>query len=144
MRNNQSVAKTGVIDKNTKIIFRSNCCKLTVGIELSVQTFKLNQNKELYLEKMIEFLYVFLQRNNYFNNTHRLTLMFYGRCFYPKFKTLKEAYDYLVICLISRSKKTLRFRSNKNTRLISQLRFKRITREGFTKTSIEESSGHRT
>ena len=45
---------------------------------------------------MIEFLYVYLHRNNFFNNTHRLTLIFYGRCFYPQFNTLQEAYDYLV------------------------------------------------
>lgn len=96
MRNNQTVAKFGIIDKNTKVIFRSNCCKLTIGIQLAVQTFQLNEDKQLYIEKMIEFLYVLLQRNHYFNNAHRVTLIFYARCFYPRFKSLKEAYDYLV------------------------------------------------
>jgi len=52
MRNNQTMVKTGIIDKNTKLIFRTNCSKLTVGIELSTETFELNENKELYLEKM--------------------------------------------------------------------------------------------
>jgi hypothetical protein len=41
---------------------------------------------------MIEFLYVYLQRSTFFNATHRLTLIFYGRLYYPQFKTLQEAY----------------------------------------------------
>jgi hypothetical protein len=45
MRNNQTVVKSGVIDKNTKIIFRSNCCKVTIGIEIAIETFELNENK---------------------------------------------------------------------------------------------------
>lgn len=45
---------------------------------------------------MIEFLYVYLHRNTHFNNSHRLTLIFFGRCYYPQFKTLKAAYDYLL------------------------------------------------
>ena len=45
MRNNQTIAKSGIIDKNTKIIFRSNCCKLTIGIEFSIETFQLNEKK---------------------------------------------------------------------------------------------------
>ena len=42
---NQTVVKSGVIDKNTKIIFRSNCCKVTIGIEIAIETFELNENK---------------------------------------------------------------------------------------------------
>ena len=45
---------------------------------------------------MIEFIYIYLHRNNNFNNAHRLNLIIYGRCFYPQFKTLKDAYHFLV------------------------------------------------
>lgn len=45
MRSNQSIVKSGIIDKNTKIIFRTSCSKLTVGIELSIETFQLNDKK---------------------------------------------------------------------------------------------------
>ena len=55
---------------------------------------------------MIEFLYVYLQRSVFFNSSPRLTLVFFGRCFYPQFKTLQAAYDYLVILFLHSSNKT--------------------------------------
>jgi hypothetical protein len=36
MRSNQTIVKTGIIDKSTKIVFRTSCSKLTVGVELSI------------------------------------------------------------------------------------------------------------
>lgn len=45
MRSSQCIVKSGIIDKNTKIIFRTSCSKLTVGIELSIETFQLNDRK---------------------------------------------------------------------------------------------------
>jgi hypothetical protein len=39
LKNNQNVAKSGLIDKNTKLIFRTNCSKLSIAIELSIETF---------------------------------------------------------------------------------------------------------
>ena len=96
MKSNTTIVKSGIIDKNTKMIFRTNCSKLTIGIEISVESFHLNEKKELYLEKMIEFLEVYIHRMQFFNASHRLTFLLYGKCFYPDFKTLAEVYDRLV------------------------------------------------
>lgn len=49
MKTSQIIVKSGIIDKNTKIIFRTSCSKLTVGVELSTETFQLNEKNELYL-----------------------------------------------------------------------------------------------
>ena len=49
IRPNQAIVKNGIIDKQTKVIFRTGCSKLTVGVEVSVETFQLNERKELYL-----------------------------------------------------------------------------------------------
>jgi hypothetical protein len=35
MHNNEEVRKTGIITKNTKIIFRSGCAKYTILVEIS-------------------------------------------------------------------------------------------------------------
>ena len=32
MRNNLTIIKHGIIDKNTKLVFRTNCSKVTIGI----------------------------------------------------------------------------------------------------------------
>jgi hypothetical protein len=44
---------------------------------------------------MIEFLEVYIHRMQFFNVTHRLTFLLYGKCFYPDFNTLADAYDRL-------------------------------------------------
>ena len=49
IRPNQAITKSGIIDKHTKVIFRTSCSKLTVGIEIAVESFQLNEKKELYL-----------------------------------------------------------------------------------------------
>lgn len=35
MQNNEEIRKTGIITKNTKIIFRSGCAKYTILVEIS-------------------------------------------------------------------------------------------------------------
>ena len=49
LRNNQTVVKSGLIDKNTQIIFRTNCSKMSICVELASETFQLDENKQLYL-----------------------------------------------------------------------------------------------
>lgn len=39
MHNDKEIRKTGIIDKNTKIIFRSGCAKYTILVELSQEMF---------------------------------------------------------------------------------------------------------
>lgn len=72
MHNNEEIRRTGIITKNTKIIFRSGCSKYTILVEISKEMFELNEDKELYLEKAVSFLLVFFQRNMFFNNKHRI------------------------------------------------------------------------
>lgn len=94
--NNETVRRTGIIGKNTKLVFRSNCAKSTILVEIAVETFQLNEQKELHLEKMIQFLLVFFKRNNAFNNKHRVVILLYARLLYPQFRSLEEAYRHLV------------------------------------------------
>jgi hypothetical protein len=72
MKNNQEVLKTGFITKNTKLIFRSACAKTAILVELSKETFDLNSTRELYLERMIQFLIIYFNRNQFFNTKHRI------------------------------------------------------------------------
>ena len=66
-------------------------------IEISKEMFELNEDKELYLEKAINFLILFFERNKHFNNKHRIEIILFARLFYPQFQTLKQAYEILVI-----------------------------------------------
>lgn len=88
MRSNSEIVKTGFITKNTKLIFRSACSKTAILVELSKETFELNSNRELYLDKMIQFLVVYFSRNLFFGNKHRVEIILYARLFYPEFRTL--------------------------------------------------------
>jgi hypothetical protein len=45
---------------------------------------------------MIQFLIIYFNRNNYFNNQHRIEIIFYARLFYPMFNNLTDAYNFLV------------------------------------------------
>ena len=49
MKNNSEVVKSGLIDNNTKIIFRSACAKSTILIEIAKETFELNSSRQIYL-----------------------------------------------------------------------------------------------
>lgn len=86
---------------------------------------------------MIEFLYVYLQRTAFFNSSHRLSLIFFGRCFYPQFKTLQAAYDYLVPLQLYSSNKIQVLGQSKNLVLILLLPFKKIIKGEYFRMSTE-------
>ncbi len=75
---------------------------------------------------MIEFLYIYLQRTAFFNSTPRLSFIFFGRCFYPQFKTLQAAYDYLVFHQLYSSNRIRALGQSKNLMSILLLPFKKI------------------
>ncbi len=72
LKSNQEILKTGFITKNTKLIFRSGCSKTAILVELSKEAFDLNSNRELYLDRMIQFLIVYFNRNLFFLTKHRV------------------------------------------------------------------------
>lgn len=82
------IAKSGMVGKSTKLIYRTACSKYSILFEICEEMFELNEKKELYLEKAIDFLLLFFLRNNFFQTDHRIEIFLFARVFYPQFTTL--------------------------------------------------------
>lgn len=82
------IAKSGMVDKKTKLIYRTTCSKYSILFEICEEMFELNEQRELYLEKAVDFLLLFFLRNNFFQTDHRIEIYLFARVFYPQFSTL--------------------------------------------------------
>lgn len=93
---NGDIPKMGILTQNTKVIYRTGSSNHTILIEFTRDMFDLDYYQQMYVERVVEFLKVYTLRNSLFQVNHNMEIVLFARMFYPQFKTLNEAYDFMV------------------------------------------------
>ncbi|KAM3141544.1 hypothetical protein pb186bvf_006408 [Paramecium bursaria] len=86
----QDPASTGIITKDTSIVYRSQEAKVGLLIEISDDCFKIDAVGEIALESMQKFLQIYHLRNKFFDTNHQIEIILYSRIYFPQYNTLND------------------------------------------------------
>jgi len=92
----EDIVNTGIITKNTTIVYRSLSSQMTFLIEVSKEVLDVDNLGEIYYEKIQRFLRVFFQKNLYLQTSHQYTIVLFARLFYPQFQNINDLYRKIV------------------------------------------------
>lgn len=84
--------KSGIVNKRTKIVYRSLSSNYSILIEISKEVFEFNTMGQIYWELIEKFLKVYLERCLLHQTNHKMEIIFYAKLLYPG-KTLEDLYQ---------------------------------------------------
>jgi len=86
---------SGIVTERTKFVFRTLSSRYYILIEISKEMCECNINGELYLEKAMKTIKALMQRMDVLHTHHKLVFILSARLFYPQFKSLEDAQNYI-------------------------------------------------